>query len=51
MAKDLRSFIAELEAASPEEIARVTKPISPRYEITALLTQLEKQKTVSAAFL
>ncbi len=44
MAKDLRSFIAELEARHPEEIARVAKSISPRYEITALLTQLEKIK-------
>jgi len=44
MPKDLRSFIAELESKYPEEVARVTKPISPRYEITALLTQLEKQK-------
>lgn len=44
MAKDLRSFIALLEAKYPDEVARVTKPISPRYEITALLTQLEKAK-------
>ena len=44
MPKDLRSFIAELQAKYPEEIARVTKSISPRYEITALLTQLEKAK-------
>jgi len=44
MPKDLRSFIAETDSKHPEEIARVTKPISPRYEITALLTQLEKQK-------
>jgi UbiD family decarboxylase len=44
MAKDLRHFIAELEAKHPEEVARVAKAISPRYEITALLTQLEKQK-------
>jgi UbiD family decarboxylase len=44
MAKDLRSFIAELEAKHPQEIARVTQSISPRYEITALLTQLEKAK-------
>jgi len=44
MPKDLRSFIAELESKHPEEVARVAKPISPRYEITALLTQLEKQK-------
>src|SRR5688572_675655 len=44
MPKDLRSFIADVEAKHPEEVARVTKPISPRYEITALLTQLEKHK-------
>ena len=44
MPKDLRSFIAELESKYPEEVARVTKSISPRYEITALLTQLEKSK-------
>jgi len=44
MPKDLRGFIAELESKSPEEIARVSRAISPRYEITALLTQLEKSK-------
>jgi UbiD family decarboxylase len=44
MAKDLRNFIAELEAKHPEELARVAKAISPRYEITALLTKLEKAK-------
>jgi UbiD family decarboxylase len=44
MAKDLRSFIAELKSKHPDEIALVTKEISPRYEITALLTQLEKNK-------
>jgi 3-polyprenyl-4-hydroxybenzoate decarboxylase len=43
MPKDLRSFIAELDSKYPEEVARVTKPISPRYEITALLTQLGKR--------
>src|SRR5918992_1615382 len=44
MPKDLRSFIADVESKYPEEVARVTKTISPRYEITALLTQLEKNK-------
>jgi UbiD family decarboxylase len=44
MPKDLRSFIAALEAKHPEEVARVTKLLSPRYEITALLTQLERAK-------
>lgn len=44
MAKDLRGFIAELEAKSPQEVARVTRPASPRYEISAILTHLEKTK-------
>ena len=44
MPKDLRSFITELESQFPGEVARVSRPISPRYEITALLTQLERQK-------
>ena len=50
MPKDLRSFIADLESKYPEEVARVRKPISPRYEITALLTQLEKQKRFPLLF-
>jgi UbiD family decarboxylase len=44
MPKDLRSFVSELESKHPEEMARVSKPISPRYEITALLTHLERAK-------
>ena len=50
MPKDLRSFIAELEAKYPDEVARVSKPIEPRYEITALLTQLEKAKRFPLLF-
>ena len=50
MPKDLRSFIADLESKHPEEVARVTKPLSPRYEITALLTQLEKAKRFPLLF-
>ena len=50
MIKDLRSFIAQMESEHPEEIARVTKPISPRYEITALLTQLERSKRFPLLF-
>jgi 2,5-furandicarboxylate decarboxylase 1 len=44
MAKDLRTFISEVEAKSPADIVRVTKPISARYEISALLTHLENAK-------
>jgi UbiD family decarboxylase len=50
MAKDLRSFIAQVESHHPEEIARVTKAISPRYEITALLTHLERAKRFPLLF-
>lgn len=44
MTKDLRTFIADLSAKSPDDIVRITKAISPRYEISAVLTQLEKKK-------
>jgi 2,5-furandicarboxylate decarboxylase 1 len=50
MPKDLRTFIAELETKSPENIVRVKKPISPRYEISALLTHLENQKRFPLLF-
>ena len=50
MVKDLRSFITQVESKHPEEIAHVTKPISPRYEITALLTQLERSKRFPLLF-
>jgi 2,5-furandicarboxylate decarboxylase 1 len=44
MAKDLRGFIAALETQSPQDLVRIKKPISPRYEISAILTHLEKSK-------
>ncbi|MDP2601423.1 MAG: UbiD family decarboxylase, partial [Deltaproteobacteria bacterium] len=50
MPKDLRGFITDLEIKAPEEIARVAQPISPRYEITALLTQMEKRKQFPLLF-
>ena len=50
MPKDLRSFIAELDATSHEDVARVTKPVSPRYEMSAILTHLEKRKRFPLLF-
>ena len=50
MPKDLRSFIAELEANSPEDVARVTKPLSPCYEMSAILTHLERRKRFPLLF-
>ena len=48
MAKDLRGFITLLEDSAPEEIVRVQNPISTKYEISALLTHLEKRKHLPA---
>lgn len=50
MAKDLRGFIAELEKKSPGDVARIKKPVSPRYEMSALLTHLEKKKRFPLLF-
>jgi 2,5-furandicarboxylate decarboxylase 1 len=50
MAKDLRSFIADLEQKLPEEVACISKRISPQYEISAILTHLEKQKRFPLLF-
>jgi 2,5-furandicarboxylate decarboxylase 1 len=44
MAQDLRGFIADLDANSPEDVARVKKTVSPRYEMSAILTCLERKK-------
>jgi 2,5-furandicarboxylate decarboxylase 1 len=50
MPKDLRSFIAELEVSSPEDVARISKQVSPRYEMSALLTHLERRKRFPLLF-
>ena len=50
MPRDLRSFIAELEAHSPADVARVTKQVSPHYEMSAVLTHLERRKRFPLLF-
>jgi len=50
MTKDLRGFIATLEAKFSQDIVRVKKSISPRYEISAILTHLEKRKRFPLLF-
>src|SRR5262245_37100809 len=44
MPKELRRFIPVLGTKSPENLALVTRIISARYEISSLLTHLEKKK-------
>jgi 2,5-furandicarboxylate decarboxylase 1 len=50
MAGDLRGFLAELEARGGDELLRIRKPVSPRYETTALLFELERQGRFPAVY-
>ncbi|MBI4318222.1 MAG: UbiD family decarboxylase [Chloroflexi bacterium] len=43
MPKDLRSYIREYEAAHPDEVLHIEKPISCKQEVTALVTKLERE--------
>ncbi len=43
MDKDLRSYLKQLDSLGPEEWVRIKKKISPRYETTAILYQLENE--------
>jgi len=43
MPKDLRSFLKKLEAEAPELLVRVPGEVDPRFEITALLQNLERE--------
>lgn len=44
MAKDLRSFLRAMEEQMPEDIVRVGREISPRFEITAIQQHLENEE-------
>lgn len=50
MAQTLRGFIRDLEEKSPEDVARVKRPVSPRHEMSAILTHLEKKKRFPLLF-
>src|SRR5262245_56458864 len=41
--KDLRGFLQQLQVTNPRDFVRVTKPVSPNQEPTALLRRLEMQ--------
>jgi 2,5-furandicarboxylate decarboxylase 1 len=43
MPKDLRTFLKDLEKQMPEDIVRIKKEISPKFEITAIQQHLENQ--------
>ena len=44
MTKDLHSFLQEYERDFPAEVVHIEKEVDARYEITALVSKLEKQK-------
>jgi 2,5-furandicarboxylate decarboxylase 1 len=50
MSKDLRSFIRQLELHGPDEWVRIRKKLSPRYEATAILFELEARGRFPAVY-
>ena len=48
MAKDLRTFITELEDRLPQDLVRVDREIDPEFEMTAVLQKLETQGELPA---
>ncbi len=44
MPLDLRSFLRQLEVEAPDQIVRVTREVDPRFEVTAVLARLEKER-------
>ena len=48
MTKDLRSFLARLEAYAPDELARVSRPVSVDFELTGVLRKLQAQRRYPA---
>ena len=43
MAQDLRSYLDLVKRRKPGEFEIVSKPVDPRYEITALVVKLERE--------
>ena len=44
MAKDLRSFLKEIENSNPDELYRVSKEVDPKYELAGIVTKLEQER-------
>ena len=42
--KDLHYFLSQYEETHPEEVLHIEKEVSASYQVTALATQLEKEK-------
>ena len=43
MAKDLRSFLRRIEVNAPSELVRVSRPVSPVYELPGVLRKLQSE--------
>lgn len=50
MAQDLRSFLEQYQSVYPEEVWKISEPISLEYEGTALALQLEKKQKFPVLF-
>ena len=43
MAKDLRTFLDDIEGQNPNEIVRIKKEVDPYFEATGILAKMERQ--------
>ena len=50
MPQDLRSFVAAYERAFPGEVVRITEPVSPEYDVMALVLEYERRRRFPLLF-
>lgn len=44
MPLDLRTFLRQIEVEAPDQLVRVTREVDPRFEVTAVLARLERDR-------
>ena len=50
MAQDLRTFLERLEAERPEHFVRVKEPLDPKFEVSAVVEELNRRPTAPVLF-
>src|SRR3990170_3831177 len=50
MAKDLRTFLSDLQARFPEELVRVKRPVDAKWELSAVVHRLQKEGRLPVFF-
>ncbi len=50
MARDLRGFLERLEAERPDHLVRVKEPLDPKFEVSAVVEELNRRPTAPVLF-